>query len=332
MNRINRNACVLAFFTLIFQSQKIYAATDPCRFLLSDPLLRNSKTLKRIIFAPGDNLLRTYFTELKGSRSLFYKLDLEQKRSFVSAYQDKIYKNLIKSQTELESIAHSKSYFAVNGGQSRLGRIATGLKKMGINVFLDFQHLDSEGLYMYDYKTIVLGLEEALYPNELSFNFLNLAQHAWNYEHTLTIPMVYDKVPTKTVKAFAVDELIVFEKEIFRMQNLDKTFSQNSQLSFADYRKAKIQSATDLLRELSIRLLLKKYDLLKAVNYLKKIEKDPSLLQNEEFLSKIQRLGPELILDLHSFEFMDSLVIQKKARASIELIEKSLGIAEKVFD
>ena len=322
------------FFILcgVLSSETSFASLDNCKYVLSHPLDRNLKTLRKKIFASGNKLLKDYFLNLKDTRSKFYLLSEEQKKEFVSSQSERILENLIKNEVELESIAHSKTYFAVNGGKGRLGRVAAGLKKMGINVFLDFETIDSLGIYLHDYKTIVLGLEEALYPNEISFNFLNLAQHAWNYEQTLTIPMIYDRVHTKTIKAFAIDEIIVFEKEIFRMTNLKSALSQNAVLSFESQRNPRIESAQDIFRELSMRVLLKKFELLKIVNYLKQIEKDTSLLQKEDFHNHLEELGPEVIVDIHATDFIDPVVIQKKARASIELIERALKIAEKSFD
>jgi hypothetical protein len=309
-----------------------FAATDNCKYVLSSPLDRNQKTLKRKIFSPGNELLRDYFRDLKPARSKFYHLSEEQLKEFVSSQSEVILENLSLNGVELESIANSKTYFAINGGKGRLGRVAGSLKKMGINVFLDFEMVSSAGIYMYDYKTIVLGLEEALYPNEISFHFLNLVQHAWNYEQTLTVPLIFDRVPTKTIKAFAIDEVLVFEKEIFRTMNLKNALSQNVMLSFDAHKNLKIDTSLEVFRELSMRVLLKKFELLKIVNYLKQIEKDPSLLQNEEFHCLLEELAPEVIVDIHASDFIDPVIIQKKAKASIVLIEKVIRIAEKVFE
>jgi hypothetical protein len=321
------------FSFLIFQSGVALAADEACKYILLSPFLRNDKTLQRKIFAPGDALLREFFYANE-SRARLPFLSLEQKTEFVSKKKEKIIQILTEQETNLEAIGKSEGYFSVSGGNSRVGRFATAFKKVGVNVFLDLDLVDSSALYMHDYKTVVLGLEEALYPNELSLNLLHVAQHVAHYERTLVIPVINDKVSTKTLKSFSLDEVLVYEKEISLMKSYKKVKIQNTHLRVQSSKVLKIRPSLDLFRELSMRVLLKKYELLKIVNFLKKIEKDTSLLQNEDFISQFEELAPEVILDIHAFELMEFYPgsIQKKARGSIDLIEKAIRVSEAAFE
>ncbi len=319
----------LLCFVLIFSVQKVFAGSNSCRYILLHPSLRHEKTLKRNIFSQGDKLLREAFI-LDDRFPRFSFLSVEQKKEFVFHHKEKILQNLISQETIVDPIGKSKSYFSVNGGNSRLGRFSSALKKMGVNVFLDFELVDSSALYMHDYKTVVLGLEEALYPNQLSLNLFHVAQHASHYERTLLLPIIFDKVSTKTFKGFSIDEILVYEKEISQMMRSEKIKLQNVHLRAQSSKNLRLRPALGIFRELSMRVLLKKYQLLKVVNYLKEVEKDPDLLKNKEFLSQFEELGPELIVDIHAFELRESYPgsIQVKARGSIDLIEKAINIAE----
>jgi hypothetical protein len=322
------------FWILLFSVERVFAESQNCRYILRHPSSRHETTLKRKIFFQGDGLLRDFFLKRDKNYPRFSFLSIEQKKEFVFHNKEKILLNLIDNETHLDPIGKSQTYFSVNGGNSRLGRFANSLKKVGVNVFLDFELVDSSAIYMHDYKTVVLGLEEALYPNQLSLNVLHVAQHVSHYERTLLIPVIFDKVSTKSFKGFSLDELLVYEKEISQMMRYEKIKFQNVHLRSQSSKNLRLRPALGIFRELSMRVLLKKYELLKVVNCLKEIEKDPDLLKNEEFLSQLEDLGPEIIIDVHAFELKESYPgsIQKKARGSIDLIEKAISISESTLD
>ncbi len=318
------------FCVVLFSVESVFAESQACRYILRHPSLRHETTLKRKIFFQGDGLLREFFFQKDKNYPRFSFLSIEQKKEFVFHNKVKILRNLIDQETDLNPIGKSQSYFSVNGGNSRIGRFAHSLKRMGVNVFLDFELVDSSAIYMHDYKTVVLGLEEALYPNQLSLNLLHVAQHVAHYERTLLIPVIFDKVSTKSFKGFSVDELLVYEKEISQMMHYENIKVQNVHLRSQSAKNLRLRPALGIFRELAMRVLQKKYELLKVVNCLKEVEKDPDLLKNEEFLSQLEDLGPEIIIDIHAFELKESYPgsIQKKARESIDLIEKAISLSE----
>ncbi|MEI7440774.1 MAG: hypothetical protein WCK43_03965 [bacterium] len=286
--------------------------------------------MKEEIFGLGDALLTEFSEEKNLSSTKLFFLTTEQKKEFVLQNKNKIIQNLIKQETNLEPIGKSNTYFYVSGGMSRLGRVASGLKKLGVNLYLDIEMVEPSGIYMYDYKTIVLGLEDALYPNQMSFHLLHNAYHVRNYERSLLVPIIYDNNNFQTTREFALDEVIVLAKEIAQMLRNPKVEKQNSQSPAGDGRNLNLRSASENLKELSKRTLRKKNELLKVIQYLKQIEENPKILSDKEFLSLFDELGPEIIFDLHAVELVDSYPgsIQEKARASIELIEKALILAQ----
>ena len=297
---------------------------------MKHPSLRDQKVLHKEIFGLGDALLKEFSEQKNLASTKLFFLTTEQKKEFVLQNKNKIIENLYIQDTALEPIAKSNTYFYVSGGMSRLGRVATGLKKLGVNLYLDLEMVEPSGIYIYDYKTIVLGLEDALYPNQFSFHLLHNAYHVRNYERSLLVPIIYDNNNFQTTREFALDEVIVLAKEIAQMLRNPKLEKQNSQSPAGDGTSLGLRSATGNLKELSKRTLRKKNELLKVIQYLKQIEENPKILSDKEFLSLFDELGPEIIVDLHAVELVDSYPgsIQEKARASIELIEKALIFAQ----
>ena len=208
--------------------------------------------------------------------------------------------------------------------------MATGLRKLGVNIYLDVELVDSSGIYMHDYKTIVLGLEDALYPNQMSFNLLHNVYHVLNYERSLFVPIIFDKSTFQTTREFALDEVIVLKKIITLMLGNHKLEKQNSLSPAGDGKSLGLRPALVQLKELSKCTLRKKKDLLKVIQYLKQIEEDPKILHDKEFFAFFETMGAEIIFDIHALELAESYPgsIQEKARASIKLIEEALSVAE----
>jgi hypothetical protein len=318
------------FCVLFLQFELSYASTSYCREILKHPSLRDEKALKQEIFGLADDLLKEFSEQKNLASTKLFFLSPEQRKEFVLQNKNKIIENLYAQDTALEPIGKSNTYFYVSGGMSRLGRVASRLKKLGVNLYLDIEMVEPSGIYMYDYKTIVLGLEDALYPNQMSFHLLHNAYHVGNYERSLLVPIIYDNNNFQTTREFALDEVIVLAKEIAQMLRNPKLEKKNSQSPAGDGNNLGLRSATENLKELSKRTLRKKNELLKAIQYLKQIEENPKILSDKEFLSLFDELGPEIIFDLHAVELVDSYPgsIQEKARASIELIEKALILAQ----
>lgn len=297
---------------------------------MKHPSLRDQRVLHEEIFGLGDALLKEFSEQKNLASTKLFFLTTEQKKEFILQNKNKIIENLYIQDTALEPIGKSNTYFYVSGGMSRLGRVAAGLKKLGVNLYLDLEMVESSGIYMYDYKTVVLGLEDALYPNQFSFHLLHNVYHVRNYERSLLVPIIYDNNNFQTTREFALDEVIVLAKEIAQMLRNPKLEKQNSQSPAGDGTSLGLRSATENLKELSKRTLRKKNELLKVIQYLKQIEENPKILSDKEFLSMFDELGPEIIIDLHAVELVDSYPgsIQEKARASIELIEEALIFAQ----
>jgi hypothetical protein len=318
------------FCILFLQFDLSFASTNDCREILKHPFLRDEKTLKQEIFGLADYLLKEFSEQKNLSSSKLFFLSPEQKQEFVLQNKNKIIENLHMQDTALEPIGKSSTYFYVSGGMSRLGRVATGLRKLGVNIYLDIELVDSPGIYMHDYKTIVLGLEDALYPNQMSFHLLHNAYHVLNYERSLFVPTIFDKSTFQTTREFALDDIIVLKKIITQMLGNQKVEKQNSLSPAGDGKNLGLRPAMVQLRELSKCTLRKKKDLLKVIQYLKQIEENPKILNDKEFFALFEAMGAEIVFDVHALELAESYPgsIKEKARESIKLIEEALSIAE----
>ena len=162
---------ILFCFFVFYNHLSASPTSVPCKEILKSPLERNKILLKKEIFEAGEGLLKEFF-----GHSRWRDLKKEQKQSFLSQNKEKIIQNVIQQGTVLEAVADSSS-FVVRGGTSRFARMATGLKKLGITTVLDMEALlqmRASGYYSPKKHTILLGLEDALYPNQLSYNYMSL--------------------------------------------------------------------------------------------------------------------------------------------------------------
>ncbi len=296
------------------------AASSLCREILKSPSERNEIAFKKEVFGFGDALLKEFF-----KHSDFALLKKEQKEAFIFQNKKKIIENLILQGTIIEPVGKTTAY-VVRGGESRLGRVATGLKKMGITVLVDIEALlkmDASGFYSPKRHMILLGLEDALYPNQLSFNLLHEAMHASLDHKALFIPRIYDEAESKSYEDFSLDEVIVYSKQILQMVN-KKIETQNSE-SVGSGRNKNLLAAVKIFKELTLRTLHKKTELLKVIEYLKKVEEDPSILKGKAFSFAFEGLDPQVILFKSGFmEYMPSQVTE-------ELMQSDPSIRFKVF-
>jgi hypothetical protein len=296
------------------------AASSLCREILKSPSERNENAFKKEVFGFGDALLKEFF-----KHSDFALLKQEQKEAFILQNKRKIIENLILQGTIIEPVGKTTAY-VVRGGESRLGRVATGLKKMGINVLVDVEALlkmNASGFYSPKRHMILLGLEDALYPNQISYNLLHEAMHASMDRKALFIPRIYDEVESKAYEDFSLDEVIVYSKQVLQMVNKNIE-SQNSE-SVGAGRNKNLLAAVKIFKELSLRTLHKKNELLKVVEYLKKVEEDPSILKGKAFSFAFEGLDPQIILYKSGFmEYMPSQVTE-------EFMNSDPGIRYKVF-
>ena len=328
---------LLCFLALDFAQASLSAG--PCREILKQPLERNKAALKKEIFELGENLLKEFF-----GHGDFGKLNKEQRLEFLSHNKNKIIENIIQQGTVLEPLANSSAY-VVSGGTSRLARVAIGLKKMGLKTVLDMETLlkmHASGYYSPQKEMVIVGLEDALFPNQLSYNLLHEAFHASMEYKSLFIPRIYDRVSSKSYKDFSLDEVFVYSKQIMQMVNAN--IKAQNRLSLAESPHSEIVEAVKVYKELSLRTLRKKNELLKIVEYLKKVEDDPRILEekgdekNSSFV--FEGLDPEIVLHKSAFhkgkfdkskEETSLNSIRDRAWVSRLIIEDVLYFAEMAF-
>jgi hypothetical protein len=291
--------------------------TSPCSEILKHSFFRNQKDFKKEIFHRGDKLLKEFF-----GHSDFFLLKKEEKELFVFKNRKKIVQNLVYQGTAIEPIGDSTA-FVIRGGESRLGRVASGLNKIGVSLILDWDVLlkiNAAGFYSPKRHFIILGLEDALYPNQLSFNLWHEAMHASLDSKALFIPRIYDEAEDKSYEDFSVDEVVVYSKQINHMVNA-RLGNQNVEF-YGTGRNKNFLSAIQIFKELSIRTLNKKNELLKVVDHLNEVERDPSVLNIRMSRFLIEGLDPQIYLFRCGFtQYLSSQLTQEllKADPSIRL-------------
>ncbi len=279
-----------------------------CLEILKNPLERDKFTLRKEIFEPGDQLIKEIF-----GHSSFAKLKIAQQREFYSQNKNKIIQNVIQQGTILEPVSNS-SAFLVKGGLSRLGRVAKGLEKMGISVELDVERLlkkPASGFYSPQRSKIILGLEDVLYPNQLSYNLFHEIIHVSLESKSLFIPMIYDGLNQQNYRYFSLDEIFVYSKQIRLMLN-EKVKEQNLASHETENSNADLVEAVRFYKELSLRTLRKKEELLKVIEYLRKVEKDPTILEEKDSSFFVEGLDPEIVLHKSAFyQYMPEMINDK---------------------
>lgn len=326
-----------------------FAVSNPCRIILQDPLLRNRESLEELIFADGD---RFVFQNMKNKP--------EHGEVFVQN-KEKIFSILEKQETRfglIEDVGFNENVYVIHGGESRLGRIAQKVLSLyGVKMVIDFDRLrDAAGSYHSLTKSIVIGLEDILYPNQLSKTLWHEAIHAKNDFHSLVSLMVADKVDSDNpYPYFHLDELIAYEASLRHIQN-----SKLSGQRVVGERKniqPRLYSYEEIIKDLSQRTLVKKKEILSLQDHLKSLEKNPKIAFQKLYVTldfvdlhsevKVFASGflkdsigsvPERYLSfyphLKDYFFKGSPEeyrhdFLKRTRYSINLISKALEIAEK---
>ena len=340
---------MICFFAV---SQRDVLFASSCSEILKHPLDRHRQKVVEEIFKQGDELLMDYF-----DHNDFYSLQKEEKELFVFKNKKKIIEQLIHQGTILRLVG-DKKFFVVRGGETRLGRVAAALNKKGISLILDLELLlkiNAAGFYTPKRHFIILGLEDALYPNQLSLNLFHEAMHASLDTKALFIPRIYDENESKSYEDFSIDELLTYSKQIRQMIN-SAVQSQNSE-SASKRRNDKILEAIRIYKELCRRTLAKKNELLKVVDYLKQVEVDPFMLKFRFNRFILEGLDPQIYLFRSGFteyfsdqvtkELLDDdpsiqfkifqgssesykIYITQRARVSQEIILNALKLAESV--
>lgn len=282
--------------------------------------MRDDHLLNKEVFGLGDELLKKHFGHHE-----FALLDKTQKEIFVSKHKKRIAENLYLQGTIIEPISKTTA-FVVRGGISRLGRIASSLKKLGVIVIVDSEvilKINAAAFYSPKRRMIILGLEDALYPNQISFNLLHEVMHASNDSKALFIPRIYDDVVGGAYEDFSLDEIIVYSKQIMHMINKG-VVTQNSE-AVGRGRVDKLSSAFQILKELSKRTLSKKDELIKVLDYLKEVEKNPSILNARHYRFIVEGLDAQIFLMRSGFfEYLPSQVTD-------ELIQSDPSLQYKIF-
>jgi hypothetical protein len=183
-------------------------------------------------------------------------------------------------------------------------------------------------------RVITLGLEDALFPNQISYSLLHEATHAFIDQKVLFVPRIYDEHKTNTkfnnedYIDFTIDEVITYSKQMLQMVN-PEIITQSSRRTNID-RANGLFSASHFLKNLSTRIIEKKKPLLKIIKFLKNAEKNPSLIKVEldNFGLSTQDLDPGI--SLAKSGFLDELPenLTPKIRATRVVIEEALRMAE----
>ena len=301
-----------------------------CKEILKAPSERKFHFLKDNIFIQGDLLLNDFF-----GHDQFTQLTRSEIGHFIEKKELQIIENLSNQETLIEHTS-SPSSFVVKGGMSRLGRTAFALKKSNISVVIDLkrmQKIDSLGEYVPAERIIYLGLEDALYPNQLSLNLQHEAMHSSFNKKTLFIPFITSRVGefrSSLYEGFALDELIIQLQNLRVIKNKNLTNQIKSRIKETDI--------IFIIQELAPRILLKKKELLKVAQTMLQLQKNPEILISSKILESkekaymFENLDPDIALikgdDLHSNQNIDSIV--QKAKASRNLILKALELSQNI--
>ncbi len=303
----------------------------PCKEILKQSFDRNKEAFKNEIFAPGEKLLQSYF-----SHSNFYKIPKSDQIDFALHAKSEIIQNLIDQGTLLLPVPQTTA-FVILGGQSRIGRIAQALRRRGLNLLIDFETLyfyGIDGFYSPKSKVITLGLEEALFPNQISYSLLHETTHAFIDQKVLFVPKIHAEqnplqpTDSQEYSEFTIDEVITYSKQMLQMVN-PEIITQTSRRTNAA-RASGLFSASQFMRDLSQRIVAKKESLIRIIEFLKKAEEDPSLIntQLETFGLNTQDLDPNISLAKSGFLNEEPHKIKSKIRATRVVIEEALRMAE----
>ncbi len=246
-----------------------FAGTNPCRVILEDPLLRNKESLEDLIFSDGDQFV---FQNMKDK--------IEHGQVFAQN-KEKILSLLEKQGTQVapaSSESTDENVYVILGGESRLGRIAQKVWSLyGVKVFVDFERLqDAAGSYSIYRRSITVGLEEILYPNQLSKTLWHEVIHARNGFESLVHVLIDDRVGgDNPYPSFYLDELIAYEKNLKHLKNIN-LFSQRVE---GERRNIHLRrySFEEILKDLSRRTLAKKQELLSLLEHLRALENNPNV-------------------------------------------------------
>ena len=264
----------------------------------SDCDKERTKRIYTTLFKKGDDLLKSVFQSTH-----FNSLDPAQREYFADRKESAIIQNLQKQGTLTEPYQGS-SVHIITGGTSRLGRTAVGLKKMGVIILLEMKHLlerNCEAQYSQKRRAVSVGLEEGLYPNQISFNLLHEIGHAFHDNKCLVIPSIQEKAYSLYPK-LTLDELIVYRRNILYL-TWDAARHLNILTAQSSHAKRTLVAMYKLYREFSIRILRKKHSLLEALNHIAEIESNPStlVLNSEDDEVKIRCPDPQIIFYKGSF-------------------------------
>ncbi len=332
---------------LVFASFSAHSTN--CLNILRDPRERDVLALHDQIFSFGDDFSKRHIPLNKGLAllDLLESPDISLKklegnlpkvddRVFLK-HKKEILANLAAQGTQYKEVPESKGIL-IQGGNSRLGRVAKSLKeKFGVQTFFD-PNLMGRGAYHSDTRKVLLDIESILYPNQLSKTFLHEAHHAVNDFKSLFHVVISDGTdPSKIYSQFNLDEIHAFEKDVLHLQN-----SQiRPQIVGGE---DKLKQAQKILYELSERLLKQKTTLLKVVSRINELEKNPEIenwdldfkgfddqvyIRKGGFVSKITPATRELfklISNIHK-DYQEEYI--KRAHYSADHILRAIEIAEK---
>jgi hypothetical protein len=307
------------------------AAHQSCLEILKQSFDRDKEAFKNEIFGPGEKLLQSYF-----SHSNFYKIPKSDQIDFALHAKFEIIQNMIDQGTDIHSIPHSTA-FVVLGGKSRIGRIAHNLRRQGINLLIDFETLyfyGIDGFYSPRNKIITLGLEEALFPNQVSYSLLHEATHAFIDQKVLFVPKILSEQnalhsqESHDYAEFTIDEVITYSKQMLQMVNPEISTQTTRRTNAA--RASGLFSASQFMKDLSVRIVAKKDSLLRIVHFLKQAEDNPSLINTEldTFGLNPNELDPNISLAKSGFLHEEPQKINSKIRATRVVIEEAIRIAE----
>ena len=322
-----------------------FAGTNPCRVILEDPLLRNKESLEELIFADGDQFV---FQNMKDK--------IEHGQVFAQN-KEKILSILENQGTRIKE-SFKGNVFYIQGGESRLGRIAQKVWSLyGVSVLIDFERLkDAGGSYNSLNKSIIVGLEDVLYPNQLSKILWHEVLHAKNDFESLVHLVIEDEIGgDKPYPYFYLDEIITYEKSLVHLGN-SKLLGQRVEGDRKNMHH-RFFSYSEILKDLSQRTLAKKDEILLLLSRLRSLEKNPKIAFQKTYETldfknlspqvKVYESGflkdslasvPSRYVDLYPYlkdyffqgtpeEYRKDFM--RRTRYSINLILKVLAIAEK---
>jgi hypothetical protein len=337
------------FNIFIFWSSLSLADSSSCRLILQDPLARDKESLEEFIFSDGDQFV---FQNMKN------KTDHGQ---IFAQNKEKILALLEKQGTFIAPVGEEsfqENIYFIQGGESRLGRIAQKVWSLyGVRLLIDFDRLqDAAGSYHSYEKSIMVGLEDILYPNQLSRVLWHEAIHAKNDFESLVHLVIEDGTgESNPYPSFHLDELIAYEKNLIHIQN-SKLLGQRV-IGERKNIHPRLYSIQEILKDLSQRTLAKKEHILSFLSHLKSLEKNPKLAFQKTYKTlDFKELSPQVKVFTSGF-LKDPLVsvpsryfdlypnlkenyfngtpeeyrkdFMRRTRYSISLILKVLEIAEK---